>query len=247
MECNAARITSSLNYFCLEFGDGLKNEKADPSDANNREDRYIFNSQIAIVCSADFSPALKWVLVDGVIAMEQLGNIKVPDYFNIDPETDPFIMPAAVTRSKKAESYAQYILSGAAYPDLSTSWKMRSKQGDENGPRPDVDVVVFDTVAGALEGGQFTLEFGFAGGSGVPARTRTITLAPGLVWQATTLVSDMIYAWRAVHGQFRLRDMPPQVERKDAARLGRTLYSPETISRMIKPPGASLTRPAAAE
>ncbi len=44
---HAAWITSSLNYFCLEFGDGRKNEKADPSDPKNREDRYIFDSQIA--------------------------------------------------------------------------------------------------------------------------------------------------------------------------------------------------------
>lgn len=129
------------------------------------------------------------MLVDGVIAMEQLGKIKAPDLFNIDPETTPFVMTAAVTRSKKAESYAQYSLSGAAYPDGSMGWKMRTKQGDENGPRPDVNIIVFNTVAGALEGGQFTLEFGFAGGSGVPARTRKITLAPNLVWQATTLVS----------------------------------------------------------
>jgi hypothetical protein len=238
MECNAARITSSLHYFCLEFGDGRKNEKADPSDPQNKEERYVFDAEIAVVCGADFSPALKWVLADGVVALEQLGKIKVPDQFNIDPGHNPFVMPAAVTLSKKPESYAQYILSGAAYPDGSTSWKMRTKQGDENGPRPDVDVVVFDTVAGALEAGQFSLEFGFAGGRGAPARTSKLTLAPDLVWQATTLVSDMIFAWRSVYGQFRLRDTPARIERKDASRLGRTLYSPETISRMLKAPDA---------
>lgn len=233
---NAARITFTGYYFCLEFGHATKKENAMPKASGEESSDFTFSPEITAVFAPEFATAMRFVLLDGVIALETTGRVKLPPHFNVHPDHNPFVYPAMMTKSGKPESYAHAVKEGTAYPGGLLGWLLRQKEDEQIEARSGIELTVVDTVACVFDEGKVGLELSFLGGDGRAANTVKLVLEPDLVWQTTTLVSDMIVAYQAQYGRLRGGSVPSPVKREDAARLRRAAISPTSFVRIIAPP-----------
>jgi hypothetical protein len=238
VEANAARISFTAYLFCLEFGQARKKEHSPAGD--RALDKFDFSPELTVLFSPDFAPGVRWVLADGVIALEALGKVNLPPHYDIERDRNPFVYPPTVSKTGKPESYAQFIMEGLALPDGVLSWKIRHQKDESLEARPGVGLTVIDAIGCRMEADRVSLELAFTGGGeGYPQEMRKVSLSPTLAWQSATLVSDMIFAFEVQHGKLRIALPYPPVVKADSPRLVHTFFSSGAITRQIGPPLAS--------